>query len=122
MGQAHIWRLAPITVQKTSPMGIRDIPIKVGMSFEESADYDSTMIQNPVLSDVQELMKLMIKVEVSPFGYFVKKKKKKNLRERETSRRPLRKRDSRGNPTHSQAGPHGQSDGMTGRDLRWQPL
>ena len=56
-------------------MGIRDIPIKVGMSFEESADYDSTMIQNPVLSDVQELMKLMIKVEVSPFGYFVKKKK-----------------------------------------------
>ena len=102
-------------------MGIRDIPIKVGMSFEESADHDSTMIQNPVLSDVQELMKLMIKVEVSPFGYFVKKIYI-YMRERETSRRPLRKRDSRGNPTYSQAGPRGQSDGMTGRDLRRQPL
>ena len=34
------------------------------------------MIQNPVLGNIQELVKLMITIDVTPFGRVVKKKKK----------------------------------------------
>ena len=100
-------------------MGIRDIPIKVGMSFEESADYDSTMIQNPVLSDVQELMKLMIKVEVSPFGQSVKKKKCERGRPVDG---PSENETHVGTPPTRRRDPTGSLTRMAGRDLRWQPL
>ena len=88
--------------------------------MEESVDHGSEIIQNPALGNIQEFVKLMITIDVTPFGRY--KKKKKTCERGRPVDGPSENETHVGTPPTHRRDPTGSLTKMAGRDLRWQPL